>query len=62
MFVAISLLAAESVVLLTRVLAPSTEGQPSVPGTPAAPPPQLAQARFLAALRSKIPIKPVAIK
>jgi hypothetical protein len=61
MFVGLGLLASESVVLLTRVLAPSTEGQPSVPGTPAVPLPQLAQARLLVALRAKIPIKPVAI-
>jgi hypothetical protein len=62
MFVALGLLASGSVVLLTRVLTTSSEGRPSAQGTPAAPLPQLAQGRLLVALRSKIPIKPVAIK
>ena len=62
-FVALSLLTAESLVPLTRVLSASTEESPPVvPGTPAVPLSQLAQARLLAALRSKIPIEPVTVK
>jgi hypothetical protein len=38
------------------------QGQPAVSGPPEAPRPQLPQARLLAALRSKIPIEPAALK
>jgi hypothetical protein len=63
-FVAVSLLAVGSIVPLTRALGASTEAQSPAPVTPAAPlpPPHLAQARLIAALRAKIPIDPVALK
>jgi len=60
-FVALSLLASEWLVPLTRVLAAPTEGQAPVSGTPAVPLLQSAQARLLAALRSKTPLEPIAI-
>jgi hypothetical protein len=54
-------MASASVAPLTRVLADSAEIQPPVQATPVAPARQAAPSRLLAALRSKIPIDPVAV-
>jgi hypothetical protein len=56
-FLALSLLALHALVPLARALA--TGGESPVPGPPEVQPPEPAQARLLAALRSKIPIEPV---
>jgi len=58
-FVVLGLLT--SIVPLTRVLAASSEEQPPAQGTPAVPVSQLAQARLVAALRSKIAIDPIVV-
>ena len=59
-FVVLGLLA--SIVSLTRVLAASSEEQPSVQDAPAVRVPQLTQARLIAALRSKIAIDPLVVR
>jgi hypothetical protein len=61
-FVALSLLAAQSLVPLTEVFAASAAGQPPAVSPPAMQLAQPAQAPLLAALRSKIPIEPIALK
>jgi hypothetical protein len=57
----VSLLAA-AFLPLAGVRAAATERQPPVPDAPAAPFAQPAEARLLAALRSKIPIEPAAVE
>jgi hypothetical protein len=60
-FVVLNLLGPESVTLLAPVSA-SAEGPPPAAGKLGAPPPHVASARLLAALRSKVPIEPLAVK
>jgi len=59
--VALSLLASASFVRLTRALAVSTQESPAVTEPAAVPLSQVAQARLIAVLRSKIPVEPIAV-
>ena len=61
-FLALSLSASASVGPLTEAMAACTEGQSPVPPKPAVPLPRSAPARLLAALRSKIPLEPIAAR
>ena len=58
----LSLLALVSMGPPAPALAPSALGEPPVSGSPAAPVRQSADARLLAALRSKVPIEPIEVK